>query len=72
MPELALTEPEFGDEPAEFLEVQDFTVSVLTPENMFDKIPIQPELELEGDEEFAIEDLEEEKKEEIMEVSEEL
>ena len=45
---------------------------MLTPENMFDKIPIQPELELEGDEEFAIEDLEEEKKEEIKEVSEEL
>ena len=39
---------------------------------MFDKIPDQPEPELEDGEEFAIEDLEEEKKEEIMEVSEQL
>ena len=69
---MALTEPEFGDEPAEFLELQDFTVNVLTPEIMFDRIPIQPELELENGEEFAIEDLEEEKKEEITEISEEL
>ena len=57
-----MPEPEFGDEPTEFLVAQQHTVSVLMPEIMFDKAPVQPELELEDGEEFAIEDLEEEEK----------
>ena len=59
-----MPEPEFGDEPTEFLVVQQHTVSVLMPEIMFDKAPALPELELEDGEEFAIEDLDEEEKKE--------